>query len=59
MEIVVDAATGQKANLISAADLIAAKLASGRLRDLADVDEIRKAAESQGPRDVREKRPLI
>jgi len=49
VEILVDPATGLKANLISASDLIASKLASGRPRDLADVDEIRKAAESQGP----------
>jgi hypothetical protein len=48
VEIVVDPATGLKGNLISADDLIASKLASGRPRDLADVDEIRKAAESQG-----------
>ena len=47
VEILVDAATGLKGNLISADDLIASKLASGRPRDLADVDEIRKAAESQ------------
>jgi hypothetical protein len=45
----VDAAAGLKANFISARDLIASKLASGRPRDLADVDELRKAAESLGP----------
>ena len=48
VEAVVDTATGLKANFISADDLIASKLASGRARDLADVDDIRKAMESQG-----------
>ncbi len=43
VEIVVDAATGQKANFISADDLIASKLASGRPQDLADADSVRKA----------------
>jgi len=57
VETVVDPATGLKANFISAEDLIASKLASGRPRDLADVDDIRKAAESQGPRAAR-KEPL-
>jgi Nucleotidyl transferase of unknown function (DUF2204) len=33
----------------SADDLIVSKLASGRPRDLADVDDLRKAAESQRP----------
>ena len=49
VESVVDTATGMKANFISADDLIASKLASGRARDLADVEDIRKAAESQRP----------
>jgi hypothetical protein len=49
VEIVVDTATGLKANFISAEDLIASKLASGRARDLADVEEIRTAIESQRP----------
>jgi hypothetical protein len=57
VEIVVDTATGLKANFISADDLIASKLASGRPRDLADVDDIRKAAESQGPRPAEKKPP--
>ena len=56
VETVVDAATGLKANFISAEDLIASKLASGRHRDLADVDDIRKATESQRP-DAKEKPP--
>jgi len=47
VEVVVDPATGAKAYFISAEDLIASKLASGRPQDLADVDAIRKAAESQ------------
>jgi hypothetical protein len=50
VEVVVDPATGLKANFISADDLIASKLASGRPRDLADVDDIRKAADSRIPR---------
>jgi hypothetical protein len=49
VEVVVDTATGLKAAFISANDLIASKLASGRPRDLSDVDELRKAAESQSP----------
>jgi len=49
VETVVDAATGLRANFISADDLIASKLASGRPQDLADVDAIRKAAESRRP----------
>jgi hypothetical protein len=52
VEAVVDPASGLKANFISRDDLIAAKLASGRTQDLADVEAIRKAAESQqsGPK---------
>lgn len=55
VEDVVDAATGLRASFISRNDLIAAKLASGRAQDLADVEAIRKAAESQSP--SREDRP--
>jgi hypothetical protein len=40
---VVDRETGLKANIISANDLIAAKLASGRPQDLADVAAVREA----------------
>jgi hypothetical protein len=47
VEIVVDKATGLKANFISADDLIASKLAAGRPQDLADADAIRKAQESE------------
>jgi hypothetical protein len=50
VEHIVDAASGLKANFISREDLIAAKLASGRPQDLADVDAIQKAAESQRSR---------
>jgi hypothetical protein len=35
--------------LISRDDLIASKLASGRTRDPADVEELREAADSQPP----------
>lgn len=47
VETVIDTATGLKAKFISADDLIASKLASSRTRDLADVEDIRKAMESQ------------
>jgi hypothetical protein len=49
LEEVVDEAGNLRASFISREDLIAAKLASGRPRDLADVDEVRKATESQRP----------
>jgi hypothetical protein len=49
VEGVIDAATGLKAFFISRDDLIASKLASGRTRDLADVEEVRHASTSQGP----------
>jgi hypothetical protein len=48
VEDVVDEASNLRASFISREDLIAAKLASGRPRDLADVDEMRKAEESLG-----------
>lgn len=57
VEAVIDTATGLKANFISAEDLIASKLASGRPRDLADVDDIRKAAESRRPEEKTPKKP--
>ena len=47
IEGVIDAASGLKANFISRADLIAAKLAAGRPQDIADAVAIRKAEESQ------------
>ena len=42
---------------ISKDDLIAAKLASGRARDLADVEDIRAAAQSRGPASAQEEPP--
>jgi hypothetical protein len=49
VEGVIDRAGGLKAFFISKDDLIAAKLASGRIRDLADVEDIREASRSVGP----------
>jgi predicted nucleotidyltransferase len=49
VEVIIDTATGLRANFISVDDLIASKLATGRMRDLADVEDIRKAVESQRP----------
>jgi hypothetical protein len=54
---VIDPTSGLKASFISADDLIAAKLASGRPQDIADADAIRKAAESQGPKTANKKPP--
>jgi hypothetical protein len=45
VESVVDVNTGLKANFISAADLIASRLASGRPQDLADADAVKRAQE--------------
>lgn len=53
VEGVIDAKTGLKAFFISSADLVTAKLASGRPQDLADVDAIRKATESQSPKSAK------
>jgi len=47
VEGVIDRESGLKAFFISRQDLIAAKLAAGRIRDLADVEEIREAEASQ------------
>ncbi len=47
VEAVIDPATGAKANFISAEDLIASKLASGRPQDLADADAIRRAQDER------------
>jgi len=49
LEHIIDQASGLKASFICRDDLIAAKLASGRPQDLADVDAIRKAAASEPP----------
>ena len=46
VEGVIDTKSGLKAFFISKDDLIAAKLASGRTRDLADVEDIRAASQS-------------
>jgi len=43
VEGIIDAASGLSAHFISRPDLIASKLAAGRLRDLADVEEMRDA----------------
>jgi hypothetical protein len=47
VEGVIDASSGLRAFFISKTDLVASKLAAGRLRDLADVEEIREAEASQ------------
>jgi hypothetical protein len=54
IEGVVDPQSVLTAFFISKDDLIASKLGAGRLRDLADVEDIREAAESQGPRDAKD-----
>jgi hypothetical protein len=45
----IDSTTGLRANFISSEDLISAKLASGRPRDVADVAAIRKAPLASNP----------
>lgn len=49
IEAVIDADTGLKASFISKEDLVAAKLAAGRLRDLADVEDIRSLEKTDEP----------
>jgi len=49
VEGLIDPKTGLKAFFISKDDLIAAKLASGRTRDLADVEDLRAASQSVEP----------
>ena len=46
VESVIDPQSGLTAFFISREDLIASKLAAGRMRDLADVEDLREAAES-------------
>ncbi|HVC46453.1 MAG TPA: DUF6036 family nucleotidyltransferase [Terracidiphilus sp.] len=46
-EVLIDPARNLRAFFISKEDLIAAKLAAGRMRDLADVEEIRQAEAEQ------------
>ena len=55
VEGLIDPESGLKAFFISKDDLIAAKIASGRIRDLADVEDIRDAAQSGGPASARAK----
>jgi hypothetical protein len=57
VEDVIDQATGTTANFLSCDDLIAAKLASGRRQDLADVEAIQKAVESRAPHGAQKKPP--
>ncbi len=57
VEAMVDPDTGLKAFFISRDDLIAAKLAAARAQDLADVEAIRKAGESQCPPPASKKPP--
>jgi predicted nucleotidyltransferase len=54
VEAVIDPQSGLTALFISRDDLIASKLAAGRMRDLADVEEIREATESAGPQSAKE-----
>jgi hypothetical protein len=48
-EIAIDPAEGLTAFMLSRQDLITAKLAAGRPQDLADVDALQKAKQSQPP----------
>jgi hypothetical protein len=57
VEGVIDPQSGLTGFFISKDDLIASKFAAGRLRDLADVEDIREATESQGPQDAQKKPP--
>ena len=53
-EGVIDPATGLNGCFISAADLMAAKLAAGRPQDIADVSALRQAIEAR-PHSARKK----
>jgi hypothetical protein len=57
VEETIDPESGLKASFIARGDLIATKLASGRPRDLADVDEMQRAEESQAARRLGEEDP--
>jgi hypothetical protein len=57
VEGVIDPQSGLTAFFISKDDLTASKLAAGRLRDLADAEEIRESAASQGPQNPETKPP--
>ena len=50
VEEVFDEETNVRANFISREDLLAAKRAAGRRQDLADIEAIEKAGESQQPK---------
>ena len=50
VEDLIDPKSGLKAFFISSPDLIASKLASGRLQDLADAEAVQKAAEARSQR---------
>jgi hypothetical protein len=49
VEGVIDPQSGLKAYFISAANLVTAKIAAGRMQDLADVEALRKTGESRAP----------
>jgi uncharacterized nucleotidyltransferase DUF6036 len=50
VEVTIDADRALKVFFISREDLVSSKLATGRPQDLADVEAIRIASESQGPK---------
>lgn len=54
VEGVLDPQSGLTGFFISKDDLIASKLAAGRMRDLADVEEIREATGNAGPQSAKE-----
>ncbi len=58
VEGVINSQSGLTAFFISKTDLIASKIAAGRMRDLADVEEIREAGGSQSERDQFESKAL-
>ena len=57
VESIVDSQSGLTAFFISESDLITSKLATARTQDLADVEAIRQAAESQGRQPPAKKTP--